>query len=273
MPKQSSLFKVRGKMDGNSFYYSSLGGYQFRKINPNMSERVKTEDQFINTRRNAAEFGAAGSMAGAICRAFFQSFRFVGTPKLNGILTKLIDGLIRANTSGQWGQRNVMVSLMPEIQHTFNRCLKNPFPQLFKDYVDTQMQWDDANSMIKWNTTLETTTEFEQEILDMGCTGFGFLQFIMAATNPQYMSSTGKYFPCVANTIQLGVGSSYYNINGVTRITLLNARTALEEYKAQNNQSYASGILTVVLPKKLIGTEHVLMQDKCSAYWKSLESA
>ena len=124
MPKQASLFKIRGKSDGNSFFYSPLGGYQFRKINPNMSERVKTEDQFINTRRNAAEFGAAGSMAGAICRAFYQSFRFVATPKMNGILTKLIDRLIRANTSGQWGQRNVMTSLMPQIQQAFNGCMK-----------------------------------------------------------------------------------------------------------------------------------------------------
>ena len=267
MPKQSSLFKVRGKMDGNSFYYSSLGGYQFRKINPNMSERVKTEDQFINTRRNAAEFGAAGSMAGAICRAFYQSFRFVSTPKLNGILTKLIDRLIRSNTSGQWGQRNVMPTLMPQIQQTFNGCMKNQMPFFIKDYLNTQIVWDASHDEVIGLTSLKTTAEFEQELQAQGATGFAFLLFIMGATNPQYMSSVGKYFPCIANMEQMGVGSGYIQIDGTGDHTILNTFQGSTSWVPQNATNQCSGLLAVYMPKKLVGTEHCVLQDLCSAYW------
>ena len=267
MPKQSSLFKVRGKMDGNSFYYSSLGGYQFRKINPNMSERVKTEDQFINTRRNAAEFGAAGSMAGAICRAFYQSFRFVATPKMNGILTKLIDRLIRANTSGTWGQRNVMPSLMPQIQETFNGCMKNQMPELLKSYIVNHVRWDATYDQIVGDESLQTTAEFEQELLNKGATGFAFLLFCMGATNPQYMPNVGKYFPCVANLVQLGVGSGYIQIDGSGNHTIVNTFSGGTEFVPQNTISHAGGLLAVYMPIRQTGTVNTVLQDLCSAFW------
>ena len=258
-------------MDGNSFYYSSLGGYQFRKINPNMSDRVKNEDQFINTRRNAAEFGAAGSMAGAICRAFYQSFRFVATPKLNGELTKLIDRLIRANTSGTWGQRNVMPTLMPQIQQAFNGCMKNQMPAFIKDHLLKYIKWDASYEQAVNSTALQTTAEFEQELLAQGATGFAFLLFDMGATNPQYMSSTGKYFPCVANLMQMGVGSGYIQVDGSGGHSILSSFSGSLEFVPQNVQSHAGGLLAVYMPKRLVGLQHCVLQDLCSAYWWPLE--
>jgi hypothetical protein len=267
MPKQSSIFKVRGKMDGNSFYYSPLGGYQFRKINPNMSERVKTEDQFINTRRNAAEFGAAGSMAGAICRAFYQSFRFVATPKMNGILTKLIDRLIRGNTSGIWGERNVMPTLMPQIEEAFNVCMKNQMPELLKSYVVNHVRWDAVNDQIVGDEVLQTTAEFEQELLNKGATGFGFLLFIMGATNPQYASVIRKYLPCSPLIEQLGVGSAYIQVDGTGNHTIVNIFAGTTGFVPQNTTNHAAGLLAVYMPTRQTGTVNTVLQDQCSAFW------
>ena len=270
MPKQSSIFKVRGKMDGNSFYYSSLGGYQFRKINPNMSERVKTEDEFINTRRNAAEFGAAGSMASAICRAFYSSFRFVGTPKMCGILTKLIDRLIRANTSGQWGQRNVMPTLMPNIQEGFNNCMKNQFPNLLKTFVDQFVYWDASTDEIVNSDTLFTTAEFEQELIQKGATGFAFMVFNMGATNAIFVPALNKYIPCVANLQQIGAGSTYIQINGSGGAQVLEPFQGSLEWVPQNVQAHVGGLLYVFIPIRRVGTQDVVLQNLCSAYWRAV---
>ena len=267
MPKQASLFKIRGKSDGNSFFYSPNGGYQFRKINPNMSERVKTEEGFVNTRRNAAEFGAAGSCAAAICRSFYQSFRFVATKKLPGELTKLIDSLIRSNSEGVWGQRRIPLLQMPLIQQRFNMLMKNPFPQFIKNHCDTNIYWDSANDQIVGGSQLVTTAEFEQEWLAKGANGLTLLVFIMGATNPAYDSSVGKYVPCVANQQQQGVSPMSLSIDGTGGHVLLNTFRGTTTWRPFNTTAHISGMLYVFMPYRQTGTQASVLQDLCSAYW------
>lgn len=106
MAKQQGIYKTSGVVDDLAYYYSRNGGWLKRKINPNFGEWVKTRDEFANTRKNAAEFSAAGQTASALVRGITQRWRFITTPKLTGDATTVCIAGQRLNTSGTWGERS-----------------------------------------------------------------------------------------------------------------------------------------------------------------------
>ena len=66
MALQTGNIKIKGKLNGQSYFYSRDGGYQLRELNPTISTRVKTEDGYLNTRLFAREFGSCGNFASKI---------------------------------------------------------------------------------------------------------------------------------------------------------------------------------------------------------------
>lgn len=273
MPKQSSIFKIRGKMDGNAFYYSGLGGYQFRKINPNMSSRVKTEDQFLNTRRNAAEFGAAGSMASAVCRANSYLFRYVSSNKLCGELTKLIDGLIRSNTSGTWGQRKVMASSMNQIQEMYNQFSKNQIPGFIKDFIKKHITFDNTNMQFICEANLKSTADFELDLMNKGATGVYFYAYNMVVTNCVYSSALNGYIKCVPYLESLATTRMISPLDGAGNKDIIYVSNAELEYAPQNVDHHCGGMLFTMLPFRTVGGGQTILQDLCAAYWVALEDA
>ena len=66
MAKQSGIHQLRGKV-GEMSYYRTKGVQDgvVRRINQGMSQRVKTGDEYVNTRLNNAEFKNANAIATA----------------------------------------------------------------------------------------------------------------------------------------------------------------------------------------------------------------
>lgn len=64
MAKQGGPYKIKGKMNGRSYYSVKNGiGWVSRSINPAMSERVKTAVEYANTRSHNAEFAIKAKFA------------------------------------------------------------------------------------------------------------------------------------------------------------------------------------------------------------------
>lgn len=72
MPKQSGIHQFRGKYGTTCYYFrkGSQNGLQ-RGINQQMSERVKRDPNFANTRLYASEFDIADTLPH--CRSFRPS--------------------------------------------------------------------------------------------------------------------------------------------------------------------------------------------------------
>lgn len=105
MAKQSGVHQLRGKI-GEMSYYRQAGVVPglVRRINQGMSQRVKTSDEFANTRLNNDEFKTANYFASWAYRsvrpqwrAMFRRFAVAG-------LTKRILEAIKSGT-GNWGER------------------------------------------------------------------------------------------------------------------------------------------------------------------------
>lgn len=106
MAKQSGLHQIKGKVGEHSYYrQTGVASGLIRAINQGLSERVKTDEAYQNTRLNNAEFGQACKIAARLIQYITPKFRPMILPFSQSKMAKLILEQIKVAT-GAWGQRN-----------------------------------------------------------------------------------------------------------------------------------------------------------------------
>lgn len=124
MAKQSGLHQIRGKVGEHSYYrQSGVASGLIRSINQGLSSRVKTGDEYANTRLNNAEFGAAANVAGLLGRMITPKYRPMILPFSQSILAKDVLELAK-NHAGFWGQRTITADDTPAIAAALTRLSK-----------------------------------------------------------------------------------------------------------------------------------------------------
>lgn len=109
MPKQAGTYKVRGKMDGKSYYQpKNTDTHLFRSINQQMSERVKTEPNYAKTRAYAAEFGVCTELSKSIFNVFNRWYPNSMINKSSAPLSKLLIEDLRNDDIHVLGNRQLM---------------------------------------------------------------------------------------------------------------------------------------------------------------------
>lgn len=107
MPKQKGLYQLQGKAQGMCYY--SQAGVRLplmRTINQGMSERVKTSEEFENTRKNNAEFALANKMATSLYNFIYPNWRSMFRRfTIPYITARLLEEL--KNGTGDWGERHL----------------------------------------------------------------------------------------------------------------------------------------------------------------------
>lgn len=107
MAKQSSIYKFTGRLGDD------LVGYRLKYTVPQivrtidrtaLSEAVKNGDNYINTRKNASEFGAAGNTAGVLLKTVPSRWKSILNPYSQAKLCKYLFSL-RGFTSSNYGKR------------------------------------------------------------------------------------------------------------------------------------------------------------------------
>lgn len=108
MPKQSGIYQIKGKFENRSYYRpKNMSTGVFRSINPTMSERVKKDANFVNTRSNAAEFGCATSWSGQTLGFLHELATITNLAKKRGDITTTALGIIRSDELHPFGQRTM----------------------------------------------------------------------------------------------------------------------------------------------------------------------
>lgn len=130
MAKQSGLHQLKGKVDGYSYYrQSGVKAGLMRRINEGMSARVKTSEEFANTRLNNSEFGNAADVAKSVASLIVPKFRPMFLNFSQAKLTKSILSLIKQAT-GDWGQRALAAGDVASVCEAVNMLAKNDFATL-----------------------------------------------------------------------------------------------------------------------------------------------
>lgn len=162
MAKQSGIHQLKGKVGEMSYYQTTgISGGLVRRINQGLSERVKTDEAFANTRLNNAEFGQAGAIAAVLARFIVPKFRPMVLPFSQAKIAKYLLEAIKQST-GNWGERNVMDTYGEIFSEALNLTAKNPAEVFISDLSDG----DEAGQVV-----VSLAPTFEQKINDIGATG------------------------------------------------------------------------------------------------------
>lgn len=255
MAKQSGIHQLRGKIDGN-VYYSQKGvaGGLVRKINEGMSERVKNDAAFANTRLNAAEFGAAGNFSGAAMRVLSQRWRTILVPFAVGKFAKDVLASIKSDSSSEWGQRATKFGNAGyAIKQQFNAYAKNNYAESFATGI-AYTSSESAGVSVTGSTTAETS----QNLKSRGAEGVVYEFYTYRASFNGFSSASQKYLPSDGECMLIGRVDAE-----IGEVTSLNTtKQGLEV--ADADDVTLQGLLVVALPYKTVGNVKYTLQEMCS---------
>ena len=164
MAKQSGIHQLRGKVGDHSYYrQTGIQSGLVRAINPAMSNRVKTDEAYANTRLNNSEFGQAGRLAAMIAQYITPKFRPMVLPFSQSKMAKVLLEFIKNDANAPWGQRNLTSDNSGDAQvAALNAVVKNRF----EDW-GVEITGDEETTTVSFESTQQTI----EKALAVGATG------------------------------------------------------------------------------------------------------
>lgn len=270
MAKQAGIHGLRGKVNGMSYYYSKNGGELTRKINEGIGERVKSSAAYVNTRKNNAEFGAAGAVAGAIMRTIPQKYRYILKSTATGLLNKEIKKGMELDTQSPWGERILSNRSVLKVIETVSYLSKIAIPTELSNAIVNNIKQDSANNNVFVVNNVYASSLFIEELKAKGATHFSLLYYGMEVDMPVFSQPAQTYIQ-PSGKIELLSAISRFNES------LSNSPFFMEIESETCNislvpdeTSFAGGIFAVLLPERLVGGEYNVLQEQCAAVWLPL---
>lgn len=273
MPKQVGIRKFAGKIGEEVGYYSQNGGWVTRTQNPAMSERVKTDPAFANTRYNAAEFGAAGNLAGVLVSSVSFRWRYMLNPIATGLLCKDILGFMKLNATSPWGQRELESAHYEEVQSAYNTYSKNEMlPEVVSSLEGASVDTTEHLINMLDENDVELSADSAARLLGQGVEGIITQVYYMAAIVPEYDASLGKFTKSTRLALRLMSNTDSEVAENALLISdgMLVPSSRGVYYNPTNQEGEMRGLLVLTLPYKVIGNTKYILQELCSAYWKSI---
>ena len=265
MAKQSGLHQIRGKVGEHSYYkQTGVSAGLIRSINQGLSARVKSGEEYANTRLNNTEFGAACNVAGLLGKAVVPKFRPMVLPFSQSKMAKMVLELAK-NTGGSWGQRVVAAASSAELAAILQSTSKRDF----KEFVDLEI------------TSTETLNQYElnyswtgEQATLMANLGIDSVQILFCGYNigtGKYNTSLRKMTPGVilrqfANSIDdiVQAGTAVEGMQGFTMLPY-NPQAA--------NLNGQQVVVAVIMPVRTINEVDHILQEYCSFAALTLPSA
>lgn len=256
MAKQSGIHQLRGKIGEHSYYsQTGVGSGLVRKINQGMSQKVKTDAAFVNTRLNNAEFGQAGKLASTIALYITPKYRPMVLPFSQSKMAKVLLEYLKTDTEAEWGQRNLTVANSAEAQAVaLNAVAKNNFDDWALD-----IRISEPNIM-----AVDMTAQTLSKMASVGASRVTVIFKSASTWVGTFMDNQGKYADSYARANRYQQSFSNEDVEGTT----LDFEYVLRPAPDQGWPAFQSrplGIL-VLLPEREVNGEYYVMQEHCTYY-------
>lgn len=255
MAKQSGIHQIRGKVGEHSYYrQTGVEGGLIRSINPGLSNRVKTDEAFENTRLNNREFGQAGRLASMLSQYIAPKFRPMVLPFSQSKMAKVLLEYIKLDTTAPWGGRNLTPSNSGDAQvDALNAVVKNRF----EDF-GIQITGNEESNTVNIATTEQTLSKARS----IGATGLK-LKFVAAT------SWIGTYSATDAKYAQSYARANVYN----SSIETDDIATDAFNYQLRPTppvgwpafEAERMGVL-IVMPYREVGGDEYILQEHCTYF-------
>lgn len=256
MAKSSELLGLRGKVAGKSFYaMKGVEGTLVRSINEGMSNRVKNDAAYANTRLNAAEFGSAGSMAGAVIRTVSKRWRTILQAFATAMLTKAVRNLIIRDTVNPWGQRLLSVSGWQDVvREAVSRLVKNSYTENFANGIIAGA----SSSGAAVTVDVVTTSQDSEALLSLGANGVRYEAYRQYISAPTFVN--GKYTSPTTSVEFIGA------VDTVIGTPITQKLTGSPIAEGETDDAIES-VIVVALPTRTVNNETYVLQELCSCEW------
>lgn len=266
MAKQSGIHGLRGKVNGMSYYSSKNGGMLVRKINEGLGDRVKSSREYLNTRKNNAEFGACGDFAGAFIGAITSKWRFILISIATGMMVKAAKAAIVLDATSPWGQREIPATEFAALQLAFNGLSKNIMPECIASGVQTAVKYKTTTQQTSIVADVPIDQELHEQLVAIGANGFLLDLYHFDIDMPIFDENTKQYTRSVGNLVRLsGLSQDIGNIEQGS--TLLSNGDVANSEGYTNVQNTKMNMLFVLFrPYRTIGNEKSVLQQHCAGW-------
>lgn len=264
MPLQREIYKISGKYNGSSYYYSKNGGYQFRSINPNMSELVKTDPRFEFTRKYAEVFKKAAQMSGTLISAVDERWRFMFRKNIQAKLTKEYNDYLRGRYGLKFEPAVLPGSEPSRYMEAFNGLCKNHTPSFISSWSNNQVSYSKTGNRYTISQGLSISRDLVQEYYSKGANVLWVGLYCLV----NELQSDGTYRATMSNYSILEGEFNYDDFDPDTQqYTLLPASTPAPNITIPSGTEDLAGLIVVFHPGKAIDTNYYVLQRLCCAYW------
>ena len=254
MAKQSGLHQLKGKVDGYSYYrQSGVKAGLMRRINEGLSSRVKTSEEFANTRLNNSEFGNAADVAKVLASVIVPKFRPMFLNFSQAKLTKSLLSLIKQAT-GDWGQRALAATDVQAICDGVNLLAKNDF-FTYCESITLSAGQAEGEAIID----VDFSDDNAAVLASYGADGVDIKITSLAAYLGQYSVADKRYIKSFATTIE--PDSKEFPVADMpgSYSTNLSASAASVPDTAKINV-----LLVILMPYRTINGKKHTLQEKCT---------
>lgn len=254
MAKQSGLHQLKGKVDGYSYYrQSGVKAGLMRRINEGMSARVKSSEEFANTRLNNSEFGNAADVAKVIASQITPKFRPMFLNFSQAKLTKSLLALIK-QAEGDWGKRALSADDVAAICDGVNMLAKNDFSQ-FVGVFSTTAGDESGTSDLHYGVNQDNI----DNLAAAGADGVKVAIYSLVLYAGQYSADAHGYVKSLS--VRLWSANASYAVEDggtSTDVTL----TPEADDIASTAKIFA--VLAVAMPYRTINLKDHILQEKCT---------
>lgn len=254
MAKQSGLHQIRGKVGEYSYYrQSGVANGLIRGINQGLSSRVKTGDEYANTRLNNAEFGAACNVAGLMGRMITPKYRPMILPFSQSILAKDVLELAK-NHAGFWGQRTVTADDTAAMAAAVTRLSKLNL----SDLTDLVLTRESAGVV---NVFGEIPDEVVNELAALGVDGIIYKVATYVLDSGQYNSDTdhilrGALRVTDTSTDKLEISAGGGSVSIQNDLVVSQVPSPLHRVRHQF-------VTTIIMPYRELNNTNYILQELC----------
>ena len=265
MAKQSGLHQIRGKVGEHSYYkQTGVSAGLIRSINQGLSARVKSGEEYANTRLNNSEFGAACNVAGLLGKAVVPKFRPMVLPFSQSKMAKQVLALAK-NAGGSWGQRVVPAANSAELAAILQSTAKRDY----QEFVSLQVT--SGESLNAYHLAIEISAEQSTFMASLGIDKVQILGCGYNIGTGKYDATLRKVSPGVifrqfADSVTPSVDAGQSETDAID-FTMLPYNPSAANLNGQQI------VVAVVMPIRTINNVDHILQEYCSFAALTLPSA
>lgn len=254
MAKQSGLHQIRGKVGEHSYYrQSGVASGLIRSINQGLSSRVKTGDEYANTRLNNAEFGAACNVAGLLGRMITPKYRPMILPFSQSILAKDVLELAK-NHTGFWGQRTITADDTAAVASAVTHLSKLSV----SDLADLVVTRTSASAVSVFG---EISQEAVNNLASLGVDGILYKVTTFTLDSGQYNADTNHILRGQLRVVATETASLPISIGGSS--VEIDKELTVSQIPAPQHMVRHHLVVTIVMPYRTLNGSNYILQEFC----------